>query len=399
MQMAKDTGDFRSRLRGIPNLDERPIDDRWLGRTGPLAGKPETPTLPVPGEPVPVARPGLQLTTADPLHEPYTPTDDPDAEFETTAPRRRRWPLVLLALALLAVLVVAVPLMMAWRTFESIETVDLGTSLTDASTVSGVNVLLVGTDSREGISADSENANVILDPKLGALERSDTIMILRLADDGSTAFMSLPRDLWLPIAGGGQQRINTAIGRGPEAVVHTIQDELEIPITNYVQIDLAGFIELVDAIGGVPITIPYPAFDRASGLDLLVAGEVMLDSAQALAYVRSRHYTEIVDGQQRTDPTSDLGRVQRQQDFLRAMFAELADERNPLTLNTLLGSMGEAVVLDESTSFIDVLGMARRLRAGTPETVTLPTRPERIGGNAVLLLAPGAEEQLARFRG
>jgi len=394
---AGDPGDFRSRLRDIPNLGDRPVEDRWLGRQAPSPGTPEAPTVAVPDVRPPVARPRVDHVHHQEAH-PYVPADG--VEPPTEAPeRRRRWPRVLSVLALLALLVVTVPLLLAWRTFESIETVDLGSTLTDAATIPGINVLLVGTDSREGISVDTENANVILHPSLVGSERSDTIMILRLGDDGSTAFMSLPRDLWLPIAGGGQQRINTAIGRGPEAVVATIQDELDIPITNYVQVDLAGFIELVDAVGGVPITIPFPAFDRASGLDLPVAGEITLDSAQALAYVRSRRYTEIIDGQQRTDPTSDLGRVQRQQDFLRAMFAELAAERNPLTLNTILGSMGDAVVLDEATSFGDVLGMARQLRTGIPETVVLPTRPERIGGNAVLLLAPGAEEELARFRG
>ena len=149
-------------------------------------------------------------------------------------------------------------------------------------------------------------------------------MILRVDDNGSR-FLSLPRDLWLPINGGAEQRINTAIGQGPEALINTVQSELRIPISNYVQVDLAGFIDVVDAIGGVDITIENPVFDRNSGLDLPTAGVVTLDSTQALAWVRSRTFTEIIDGQPVVDPTSDLGRVQRQQEFMRALLNKVLD--------------------------------------------------------------------------
>lgn len=355
---APGSGDsLRRRLSAIPTLEEAPLDPSWVS--------------PVEADPVP------------------DPSDEP------VAPRRRRWPLVLGPLMLILTLLIGVPLFLGYRAFESIERVPVGDAL--APTPTGTNLLIVGTDSRSGIDDDTENAGLILGGGTEG-ERSDTIMIIRLADDGSR-MMSLPRDLWLTIDGRGPQRINTAIARGPSAVINTVRSELGIPVTHYAQVDLAGFIDLVDAVGGVTITIPHPAFDRASGLDLPTAGDVELDSTQALAYVRSRRYTEVINGSEVTDPTSDLGRVQRQQEFLRALIGELSRERNPLALNEILGSMADAVAIDDRTSFSDAIALARQLRSGLPESVTLPTRGTMIDGNSVLLLGDGAEEVLQQFRG
>lgn len=331
----------------------------------------------------------------DPTWVTSTGPPHPDLPLEELEARRRRWPRILGLLLALLIVVLAIPAFLAYRTFDSIERVPVGDALTNE--VTGTNLLIVGTDSRSGIDASIENSGLILGGGTEG-ERSDTIMIIRFADDGAR-IVSLPRDLWLTIDGRGPQRINTAIARGPEAVINTVHDELGIPITNYAQVDLAGFIELVDAVGGVTITIPHPAFDRKSGLDLPTAGPVQLDSAQALAYVRSRNYTEVINGSEIVDPTSDLGRVKRQQDFLRALVGELSNERNPLTANEILGSVAAAIAIDDRMSLGDALGLARKLRSGLPESVTLPTRPTSIDGNSVLLLGGDAEGVLEQFRG
>lgn len=343
----------------------------------------------------PVARP-VAAPPASPI-DPVEP-DSPSEPADRPRGRRRRWPLVLLALLALLVALVVVPGVLALRTFNSIERIPVADVLTPAAENSpGRNLLLVGTDSRDGIAADEENAGLILGGGTSG-ERSDTIMVLRIADDGSSAMLSLPRDLWLPIDGGDAQRINTAIAQGPAAVINTIQTELGVPIAGYAEVDLAGFIDLVDAVGGVSITIPHPAFDRASGLDLPVAGEVELDSAQALAWVRSRRYTEIINGSEVTDPTSDLGRVKRQQQFLRALFDKASSERNPLELNAMMTSVASAIRIDDRTSMTDALDLANRIRSGLPESVELPTRPTTVGSAAVLVLADGSEDVLSLFR-
>ena len=164
--------------------------------------------------------------------------------------------------------------------------------------------------------------------------------------------------------------------------------------------DLAGFIDLVDAVGGVEINIPNPAFDRGSGLDLPTAGTVTLDSTQALAFVRSRFYTEIINGAEVADPTSDLGRVQRQQDFLRALMLKISEERNPATLNSMSAAVAEALVIDDGTSLTEALTLANSIRTSSPESVTLPTSPTTTsGGAAVLTLNSESPAALAQFGG
>lgn len=263
---------------------------------------------------------------------------------------------------------------------------------------SGTNYLLVGSDSREGIAADDPNAGVLIgEPVAG--QRSDTVMILRVAD-GEASFLSLPRDLWLPIAGtGGEQRLNTAYAGGAERLIRTVQESLGLPVHHYLEIDLATFADVVDALGGVTIDFAYPAFDDKSGLDVATAGPVTLDGSQALAYVRSRSYTEVVDGSLRTDPTGDLGRGVRQQLFLRTVLAEVTASRNPITVRDIVGALADGLTVDDSLGVRDVLGLGWTLRGVTPETVELPVFNFQAGSASVLGLDTGAEAVLEEFRG
>lgn len=291
-----------------------------------------------------------------------------------------------------------VVLMLLWTvtSWNDVERVEVSALLDSGG--SGTNYLLVGSDSRDGIDADDPNAGVLIgEPVAG--QRSDTIMILRV-EDGAASFLSLPRDLWLPISGtGGEQRINTAYAEGPERLIRTVQESLDLPVHHYLEIDLATFADVVDALGGVTVDFPNPAFDEKSGLDVRATGPVELDGSQALAYVRSRSYTEIVDGQQRVDPTGDIGRGLRQQAFLRTVLADVTETRNPFTMQRIIGALSSGLTVDDTLGIRDVLGLGWSLRGVTPESVELPVFGFRAGSAAVLGLDAGAEEVLDRFRG
>lgn len=376
--------DLRSRLARIPKADQPDIPDSWAQASPPVVRPP-----------APVARPAERHRAPTPVVDPAPGPEEPDW-VEAPARRRRRWPLVLGVLVLVGLLAVLLPLYQARRVFDSVERVPVANVLSPPP--DGTNILLVGTDSREGIDGNTGNAGFILGEGGIGGSRTDTIMVLRIEEDGSK-FLSLPRDLWLPIDGGDPQRINTAFSRGPEAVINTVQDALGIPLSHYVQVDLAGFIDLVDAVGGVDIVIPHPAFDPNSGLNLPTAGEVTLDSTQALAFVRSRFYTEIINGQEVRDPTSDLGRVQRQQEFLRALMAQATEQRNPLVINDMATAMADALVMDDGTSLTQALQIADSMRSRSPQSVVLPTTPTTRGAASVLVLADGASAVLAQFGG
>ncbi len=324
--------------------------------------------------------------------EPETPVP----EFQPPPKRRRRgrWLRWLLLAVLLILIAGAAEMVYLSRTFSGIERVDTEGSLSTAG-AAGENFLIVGSDSRENFDPDAPADGSVA--SVGG-ERTDTIVLLRVEPDRNL-MLPLPRDLWVQIAGtGGEQRINTAIQGGPSRLIDTIESSLGIPVHHYVEIDFAGFKGLVDALGGIEINFEHAAYDRKSGLDIATPGPQVLDGDEALSYVRSRTYTEIVDGAERVDGTADLGRIQRQQTFLRATFAKITAVRNPLTLNRIAGSVTDDVRIDDNLSFGAAADFARKLSASSPETVELAVANAKRGSAAVLVLADGAQQALDRFR-
>ena len=325
------------------------------------------------------------------------PNADEPATQAQPRKTRRRVVQVVIGLALFGVVIMAATLGYAWKTYNKIEKIPVAAVLTPERG-GEVNYLIVGTDSREGLADDVENKDVVIGEGVAG-ERSDTIVLMRVGRDGNR-MLPIPRDLWVPIAGtAGSQRINTAIQGGPARLIQTVQQSLDLPVNHYVQIDFAGFLDLVDAVGGVEIDFDAPAFDDKSGLNITTPGVHKLDKDMALAYVRSRAYTRVVNGKNVVDPTADLGRIQRQQTFLRAVMSEVGSVRNPLTLAKIGDAVASNMKVDDALGFRDSIGLARKLARLDPESVDLPVTPTLKSGNDVLLLKqPGATTSLGRFR-
>lgn len=289
--------------------------------------------------------------------------------------------------------------------YSRLPRVELGTVLTEQSG-SGEprNILLVGVDSAaeldEGDPARRGRADV------DAL-RSDTMMVLRLDPaSGQASLLSLPRDLWVPLSSGGSQRINVAIERGgPRELIQTIEEYLGIPINHYVQLDFAGFRDLVAAIDGVEVPFAHPARDRRSGLFVEDAGCVTLSPDQALAYVRSREFQTFEDGAWRTDLSADLGRISRQQDFIVRSLRRAVTKgvRNPVTLDHLVDVALDTVTVDDVLTADDIIDLASRFRSFDPgelDLYSLPVEDDVVGGALVLRLRDrDAQPILDLFRG
>jgi LCP family protein required for cell wall assembly len=289
----------------------------------------------------------------------------------------------------------------------SIGRVQLGSSLTPLDTSGpGVpeNILIVGSDTRANADPNADNAGAVLgdatDRAPGG-QRSDTIMVLRL--QGSTSRMlSIPRDLIVPIADtGNKDRINSAynvdLGGGPARLIKTVQHSLGIPINRYMEVDFVTFAGLVDAIGGITIDFPNPAFDNNTGLNITQAGPNKLNGEQALAYVRSRHYIEIINGKKVEDPTADLGRVQRQQTFLKTVMSKVAGSHNPFTLLRVGGQIADGLRVDDSLGLWSAMKLAWDLKGINPEGVPLPVAVN--SDRATLhLQEPDADSVLSTFK-
>lgn len=322
---------------------------------------------------------------------------------------RRSWPqrflLVTCACLVVGLLGTAGALGYAYSKYSRISRVRLGTVLTEQAASAGAqNILLVGVDSADTLDPD-DPARAGRD-NVGGL-RSDSMMILRVdPDDESAHLLSVPRDLWVPLASGGRQRINAAIQiGGPGELIDTIEEYLGVAINHYVQVDFAGFQDLVKAIDGVEVWFEHPTRDRNSGLDVTEPGCVSLDPAQALAYVRARHLQTFEDGRWRTDPTGDHGRMSRQQDFIVRALRRSVDKgvRNPVTANRLVDAALDTVTVDDQLTADDIVDLAMRFRAFQPDRLvkhTLPVVGGNVGGASILrLVDEEAGPVLDVFRG
>ncbi len=303
----------------------------------------------------------------------------------------------MLGVALVLLLLVGGTILWGYSKFESIETVDLSAVLASGD---GTNYLIVGSDTRDGIDPDSPNAGAIIGgDTIGSPERSDTVLILRI-DGAGARMLSVPRDLYVTISETGQQsRINTAFNGGPSRLIATLRDQLDLPIHHYLEVDFVSFSGMVDALGGITIDFPHPAFDTHSGLSVPEAGPQTLDGTQALAYVRSRFYTEVINGEDVQEGTGDIGRVVRQQAFLTAVMDAIGRERNPIALARISDELARGMRIDSDLGFLEALNLLRRMRGLDPAPNAMPTTNFTTGaGAAVLRLEqPGANEVLAQF--
>jgi LCP family protein required for cell wall assembly len=265
-------------------------------------------------------------------------------------------------------------------------------------------VLLVGSDTRAGIDqAGNDNFGGTKEVKG---QRSDTIILLRVDPKKNQASMlSVPRDLYVPISGTQRSdRINTAFEAGIDKLIATVSANLGIPIDHAVQVDFNGFRGIVSAVGGVQIYSAARARDKVTGLNISNPGCIELDGNQALAFVRSRHYEYFENGRWRTDPTGDIGRIQRQQDFVRRVLKKANQKArglDALAINRLVGTGIKNVKIDDSFSIGEIGDLAQRFRSLDPNAVqmlTIPTVPANVGGAAVLRMKqPDTKEVIDAF--
>ena len=261
--------------------------------------------------------------------------------------------------------------------------------------------LLVGSDTRAGADPSDVDFGSIGDDVNTDGRRSDTIMLLRHDRElGVASLLSLPRDLWLKIAGTNHRaRINSAYSKGTNVLVDTIEEQLDIPINHYIEVDFQGFKELVDTVDGVPACFEYATRDKNTGLSVPDAGCFTLDGVQSLQYTRSRHFQEFRDGQWTEDIRADLGRIARQQQFILAAVSKAQGRisENPFAIEELIGAAQSAVVVDPD---LDVFQLASRFSDLSAEDIIaydLPVRPDRIDGNDVLLLNEDEAQPIIDF--
>ena len=272
------------------------------------------------------------------------------------------------------------------------------------------NFLITGADNNSCIDPDSPYAPAFGDRgNIG--ERSDTIMLWRVNPATSqVAVLSFPRDLYVNIAGSSRKgRINEAYERGdPQRLADTIWQNFGLLHDHYIQVDFCAFKTLVDSVDGVAVPFDTPVRDVNTGLNVPTAGCFTFDGDHALAYVRSRkleYFDE--NGEWVRDGTSDLGRISRQQDFLRRTVARLLDKGvlDPDVAGGLIETNSKYVTTDQALTPARMLEFAGVLRNVDPTRITtyqIEADGATTQGNAVLVPDIDGENMqaiLAIFRG
>ena len=221
-----------------------------------------------------------------------------------------------------------------------------------------VNILVLGSDSR--ISAGDPSQW-----EAGA-QRTDAIMLAHLPADRKTAeVVSIPRDAWVPIPGHGEAKINAAFSYGgPSLMIQTVEDLTDVHIDHFVVTDFESFTSMTDALDGVRIRVPE---DIGDGDEVFFsAGVHMMSGEEALTYARQRHGLS----------NGDFGRVQRQQNWMRAILAKVNNNRNDVgMMSNFFTTVSESVAADENFTIDRMRNLYMSARGLATNDVDFMTAP------------------------
>jgi polyisoprenyl-teichoic acid--peptidoglycan teichoic acid transferase len=219
------------------------------------------------------------------------------------------------------------------------------------------NILLLGLDRRP--------------QETSSAARTDTMILLTIYPQRRyVGMLSIPRDLYLPLPGGFSDRINTAYfyaeaeqpGSGPAAAMEAVRTNFGVHVDHYVRIDLAGFVQIVDALGGIDIDVPaplfddaYPTYDYGTTTVSFAAGPQHMDGDQALAYARIRH------------GSSDFQRAERQQLVIEAVIGRLLQPTAWVRLPAVAAAARQSIGTDLGP--LDLLAAAPVILAVGPSNI------------------------------
>jgi LCP family protein required for cell wall assembly len=275
---------------------------------------------------------------------------------------------------------------------NSIKRVDAFAGIQDRpeKPTSAVNYLIVGSDSREGLTRAEQRRLRTGSTKVAAGKRSDTMLMVHISKNRDrAAIISIPRDSyalipsWTDSSGDLRSetysKINSAFAwGGAPLLIKTLESMSDVRIDHYIEVDFTGFVRIVDALGGVEICTPRAINDPKSHLTLS-AGRHQLDGIDSLKYVRARSF----------DGTADLGRMKRQQQFVSTILREVTSAGvllNPVTMTRLLNSAFDSVITDEGLDRNDLLTLGKQLRnlsAKNVNTLTVPLKYYNYNKNGV----------------
>ena len=235
---------------------------------------------------------------------------------------------------------------------------------------------------------------------------ADVILFLVRPTNGAEPFMvSLPRDLYVTNACNGRNsRINALIRgckskdiNGPSLLSYTVGQFTGIEVDHFAIFDFDGFEDVIDSVGGIEICFDYPTFDAKAKLSV-AAGCTNASGALALAWVRSRHTQQKINGTWKSVPgAGDLARNQHQQDVILDLFSRLKSFGSPTELTAQVASVAGAFTFDDTLSLADAVSLAwgmRDLDLGDIKRLTIPVRLTRSKTDQSILVATAGFDEV-----
>jgi LCP family protein required for cell wall assembly len=245
--------------------------------------------------------------------------------------------------------------------------------------------LLVGSDSRAAADSAEDRAR-FGDTAQVPGARADVLVLVRFGAEGASV-VSVPRDL-VALTPLGIRRLASLWSRGPQALVDAVCSTLGVAVAHLVALEFDGFRDLVDAVGGIDVTVAAPIRDPLAGLSLPRTGRVRLDGQDTLAWVRARRAEILVDGAWVPEPAGAQRRADRARLVLGAIGARVSPAHPIRAMRAALAA-GPALAADRSTHLLEIGELARRLR-GAHRSVTLPVDVTAGRVVSVATLGPGA---------
>lgn len=248
-------------------------------------------------------------------------------------------------------------------------------------TSQALNYLLVGSDTREGLTKEQMRALRVGTTATAAGGRSDTMLLVHISKSRDRVYLiSLPRDslVTLPehvssanknkIVTESQAKLNAAFAYGgAPLLIRTIEAKTNLKIDHYVEISFAGFAGMVDALGGIDVCSKVDIDDPKSHL-VMTAGVHTLGGIEALKYVRTRDF----------DGRGDIGRMQRQQQFMSSVLRKATSSGvllNPIKMVNFINASLASVTMDSQLNSRDLLDLGKQMRSlasGNVRTLTVP---------------------------
>jgi LCP family protein required for cell wall assembly len=312
---------------------------------------------------------GSAPRSSEPPSRNRPPASPPSSRRQSPGSRTYRRRRIVLGAVVLLVAWLAFMIWVPFSAWGDVHRVNADPSGARPAESKGYDYVLVGSDSRQGLTAAQQKTLNTGSAKDAGGLRTDSIILVHVpSGGGKPALISLPRDSYVPIPGHGRNKINAAYSLGgPKLLVQTIEQVSGVRIDGYIEIGFGGFASVVDSLSGVDICVKRTIKDAYAGINLK-PGCQTLDGRNALGYVRARY----------SDPLGDLGRVARQREFLGAIMHKAVSPATvliPWRYYAFANSAGAGLTVGQDVSLRDVTRVLQAMRAvsgGDGLSLTVP---------------------------